>query len=1016
LLLYWVSLLVFFAKSLHSNVNDVGSLWILTAFVYYPVGITMAVKFMAWKDDGWKITNLDKDGDGDVSCWEMIAYVNVTPIMLGLCIVFIWIMNIFTNRTIGLLLTLVFVLGILGFFFLRDWAKNDFYLSPRFQKLGNYIVQIGMWTSFMVGLIFDVSLLICLSMFFFLYLLRELTTVFARKFVMEPDVPIYISPYVFPIYSYTSRTNDLVDETVTGIRLYSAMIMFILWGVTFAIFVTPQALGVTIACVSVIGTVVLSAVLIEQVPLSLGSSSRFLDTTTIADAAQTAKSIFAQRRKPIEFECAEWEDADRNNPTFKGGAKLPEEQRKSAADVANDLSTKIKSLRRMRNRRGEEKFHSDALYTHSDAIAEAVLAGKGPLGVLGLGGMWYRCFQTLEDRFKTCCKFSLLKMYDAEGQRLNVEKLKRKFDSLTVLQALTELDVMVNQEFHEELRCVIHLWLLLIVAADARLRREKVLFQKFLRENRFKLLSNGIAPPKNIFSSASFASINISLVAVWLSTLTPEERERFHLLKSKFSEEQASRDAMVDKANQEAQAEADQLMAKRRAREEEMCKRRFLELQHRREIRLAKWQNTLLHEDQKRFMKNKAQWMKNTVAKVAAEEEALYQNFLENVTIQGGDEALVAARETILEIESAEKGCKPGMFGRAFQFYDPDFPQSLSSLGKDCGVEHEQLEWNVSLALNANAVLFDAGTDPDDVFKGKLNDGWLLSAISMLAAAGGVGDGGVDEQVQQLFVGFMGEDGKLAYHTSVGVYGVRLFKNGQWETVVVDDFFPALKAEKEDPVTRGVAFAFTKEFKELWVPLIEKAFAKYLGSYSELQFGYVHHALEDLTGCTAEEIHLSKASRGVGKRALWDLLVRSKKNGYILGAGSISSALADRQILDTGLVFGAAYTIYDVRQVDDYQLLKLRNPPGDHDEWKGDWGDASELWTKRYRKKLGFSGAVDDNTFWMSFDDFCIAFNSLYICRWYNPSTWKSKTIHGQWKVGDSEKNEVDTSSGLPSK
>lgn len=219
--------------------------------------------------------------------------------------------------------------------------------------------------------------------------------------------------------------------------------------------------------------------------------------------------------------------------------------------------------------------------------------------------------------------------------------------------------------------------------------------------------------------------------------------------------------------------------------------------------------------------------------------------------------------------------------------------------------------------MNGDAILFDDGTDPDDVLYNAqaLNDGWLLSAISMLAAAGGIGDGGVDEQIQQLFVHFLGEDGKPSYSTGVGVYGVRLFKNGQWETVILDDFFPVLKAREADPKTRGAAYAYTREFKELWVPLIEKAFAKYYGSYSELQKGYVHHALHDLTGCESEELFLSKASRGVGKRALWERIVRAKKNGWILGAGSISSALADRQILDTGLVFGAAYTIYDIKQV-----------------------------------------------------------------------------------------------------
>jgi hypothetical protein len=46
---------------------------------------------------------------------------------------------------------------------------------------------------------------------------------------------------------------------------------------------------------------------------------------------------------------------------------------------------------------------------------------------------------------------------------------------------------------------------------------------------------------------------------------------------------------------------------------------------------------------------------------------------------------------------------------------------------------------------------------------------------------------------------------------------------------------------------------------------------------------------------------------------------------------------ATTEILDSGLVFGACYTIYDVRQIAKHKLLKLRNPPGDHEEWKGDW-------------------------------------------------------------------------------
>lgn len=77
------------------------------------------------------------------------------------------------------------------------------------------------------------------------------------------------------------------------------------------------------------------------------------------------------------------------------------------------------------------------------------------------------------------------------------------------------------------------------------------------------------------------------------------------------------------------------------------------------------------------------------------------------------------------------------------------------------------------------------------------------------------------------------------------------------------------------------------------------------------------------------------------------------------------------------------------------------------------------------RHKLGLRNDADDNTFWMSFDDLCLAFHALYVCKWANPATWTTVTMNGQWRSveekqgkgeGEERGMEVDTSAGLPSK
>ena len=62
------------------------------------------------------------------------------------------------------------------------------------------------------------------------------------------------------------------------------------------------------------------------------------------------------------------------------------------------------------------------------------------------------------------------------------------------------------------------------------------------------------------------------------------------------------------------------------------------------------------------------------------------------------------------------------------------------------------------------------------------------------------------------------------------LYGVRLFVNGKWKTILVDLCFPVDKY--------GKLCAAQPYKNQVWVMLLEKAWAKIFGSYDSIHAGY----------------------------------------------------------------------------------------------------------------------------------------------------------------------------------
>ena len=262
---------------------------------------------------------------------------------------------------------------------------------------------------------------------------------------------------------------------------------------------------------------------------------------------------------------------------------------------------------------------------------------------------------------------------------------------------------------------------------------------------------------------------------------------------------------------------------------------------------------------------------------------------------------------------------------------------------------------------------------PADVMQGGLGDCYLLSAVSTIA-----------ERVAMIDSIIVHADPKL------GLYVVRLFFNGAFRCIVLDDFFPV-----NIPSWSGgkLTLAFQKYVgpQNLWVCLIEKAYAKLHGTYQAIVGGFEDIAMADLTGGIPGRINdLSKDAS-----IIWKKILTMHEDGHLLGAGS--AAGKDTEHTDSGIVKGHAYSILACKEIDGNRLMQLRNPWAKF-EWKGRWSDGSSDWTPRLKKMVNYVDK-DDGCFWMAFEDFSKNFRNIYTCRL--TSSMNLTEVQGRWSVSE---------------
>lgn len=305
------------------------------------------------------------------------------------------------------------------------------------------------------------------------------------------------------------------------------------------------------------------------------------------------------------------------------------------------------------------------------------------------------------------------------------------------------------------------------------------------------------------------------------------------------------------------------------------------------------------------------------------------------------------------------------------KFTDDIFPPNENSLlskdskgnyiDKEIGAKNaslissNEISWKRLSEIYPENFLFEDNIDLDDIRQGKIGNCYFLSSIAAMTE--------YPNLISQLF--------KTKSQNTQCYWEIILFIDGRFQIVVVDDYVPVIKN------TNDLYFSKPNN-KELWVVLLEKAWAKVNGGYANIISGWPADVFSCFTGYATSCVIINDES---DQDEIYNKITAYDKGDCILCASVRGD---DDKVEKVGLIKGHTYTLIGSYQVemnngDTVDLVKLRNPWG-YREWNGAFSDGDDRWNNvKNKDNIGYSDK-NDGSFFMKIEDFVRYFIRIDIC------------------------------------
>ncbi|CAF3474078.1 unnamed protein product [Rotaria sp. Silwood1] len=232
-------------------------------------------------------------------------------------------------------------------------------------------------------------------------------------------------------------------------------------------------------------------------------------------------------------------------------------------------------------------------------------------------------------------------------------------------------------------------------------------------------------------------------------------------------------------------------------------------------------------------------------------------------------------------------------------FVDHEFPATAQTLSHT-GQKFHNVQWARVTEIIQDPQFVIKSYHRGDLDQGELGNCWFLAAAGAITLH--------PDHLERVIPPKQSFD----RHNYAGIFHFRFWINGQWHDVVIDDYLPC----RSDGTLVFCRNQVDK--REMWGPLLEKAYAKVCGSYEAMESGCPTEGLVDMTGGIEELFSRHNSQDGIfnDKEKMKNLIIQAYQLKSMIGCGidAARGGIRDPRSgseghLPNGLLSGHAYSV-----------------------------------------------------------------------------------------------------------